>query len=211
MKSSVEVDLGTGRMRSEVENTLPNPEVKKQRRSRDRGRDTRQTEDTRKGHKPMEQVTLHTETSDGCVVTDALGAKGQEETKQKDNMEVNQTETPELAQNKMANKESANENKGEDEKMEHSREGVPEPSSEDKQNETLPSHVLEMGHKITEELKLCDIPSCVLEVVHNTTEEFKLCDIPSLDSTFGCLLTVGEVYAMDSTDVGDEHTDDDTP
>ena len=133
MKSSVEVDLGTGRMRSEVENTLPNPEVKEQRKSRDRGRDTRQTEDMRKGHKPMEQVTLHTETSDGCVVTDALGAKGQEETKQKDNMEVNQTETPELAQNKMADKESttraANENKGEDEKMEHDRKGVPEPSS----------------------------------------------------------------------------------
>ena len=84
MKSSVEVDLGTGRMKSEVENALPNPEVKKQRKNRDRGRDTRQMEDTRKGHKPMEQVTLHTETSDGCVVTDALGAKGQEETKQKD-------------------------------------------------------------------------------------------------------------------------------
>ena len=149
-------------VRSEVENTLPNPEVKKTRRSRDRGRDTRQTEDMRKGHKPMEQVTLHTETSDGCVVTDALGATGQEKTKQKDNMEVNQTETPGLAQNKMADKKpttrAANENRGEDEKMEHGREGVPEPSSEDKQNETqtrdvkletLSSHVLEMVHNIT--------------------------------------------------------------
>ena len=140
MKASLQLDASTGMMRSEVENTLPSPEVKAMRKSRDRGRGTKQEEDTVKGHKPMKQVTSHTETRNGCVVTDATEAKSPEKTKQKDNMEVNQTETLELAQNKTMDKEradrTANENIGEDEKTENKQEGVPESSSEDKTNET---------------------------------------------------------------------------
>ena len=140
MKSSFVFDQNTGKMRSEVENILPSPEVKTARKSRDRGRSTKQDEDTMKGHRPMKQVTLHTETSNECVVTDATGAKNPEQTKQKDNMEVNQIETPELAQNKTMDKEradrAAKENIGEDEKTENKQEGVPESSSEDKANET---------------------------------------------------------------------------
>ena len=140
MKSSVEVDFGTGKMRSEVENTLPSPEVKTTKKSRDRGRNTKQNEDTIKGHKPIEQVTSRTETSNGCVVTDALGAGSREKTKQKDNMEVNQTETPELAQNKVADRESttraADGTQGEGDIYQAEGEDAPESSMEDRDNET---------------------------------------------------------------------------
>ena len=74
MKASFQLDVGTGVMRSEVENTLPSPEVKTTRKCRDRGRGTKKEEDTMKGHKPMKQVTSRTETINGCVVTDALMA-----------------------------------------------------------------------------------------------------------------------------------------
>ena len=136
MKASLQLDVNTGVMRSEVENILPSPEVKTARKSRDRGRGTKQGEDTTKGHKPMKQVTSHTETRNGCVVTDATEAESPEKKEQKDNPEVNQTETPELAQNKTMNNEradrAANTNIGDGGRLEGKQEGIPEPPSEDK-------------------------------------------------------------------------------
>ena len=138
MKSSVDVEWLGYKMRSEVENTLPSPEAKTPRKSRDRGRNTKKNQDTMNGHKPMKQVTSHTETNNGCVVTDAMRAESPTQTKQKDNMEVHQTETPESAQNKSADSETnraANENTREDEKMKWEQHRVPGSSSEDKDNE----------------------------------------------------------------------------
>ena len=136
MKASLQLDVNTGVMRSEVENILPSPEVKTARKSRDRGRGTKQGEDTAKGHKPMKQVTSHTETRNGCVVTDATEAESPEKKEQKDNPEVNQTETPELAQNKTMNNEradrAANTNIGDGGGLEGKQEGISEPPSEDK-------------------------------------------------------------------------------
>ena len=57
MKASIQLDVGTGIMRSEVENTLTSPGVKATRKSRDRVRGTKQEEDTMKGHTHMKQVT----------------------------------------------------------------------------------------------------------------------------------------------------------
>ena len=50
--------------------------------------------------------------------------------------------------------------------------------------------------------KLNTLSSDVLEMVHNVTctEEFKLCDIPSEESTFNCLVAVGDTYAINNTD-----------
>ena len=134
MKASLQLDVNTGVMRSEVENILPSPEVKTSRKSRDRGRGTKQGEDTTKGHKPMKQVTSHTETRNGCVVTDATEAESPEEKEQKDNMEVNQTEIPELAQNKTMNNEradrAANTNIGDGGGLKDKQEDISEPPSE---------------------------------------------------------------------------------
>ena len=136
MKTSFQLDVGTRVMRSEVENTLPSPEVKTTRKGRDRGRGTTKEEDTMTGHEPMTQVTSRTENNNGCVVTDALMTISPEKTKQKDNKEVNQMEISELAQNKRVDERgadmSANENTGEGERLESKQEWIPESPSEDK-------------------------------------------------------------------------------
>ena len=84
----------------------------------------------------MKQVTSHTETRNGCVVTDATEAESPEKSEQKDNMEVNQMEIPELAQTKTMNNEradrAANTNIGDGGGLEGKQEGIPEPPSEDK-------------------------------------------------------------------------------
>ena len=139
MKASLQLDVNTGVIRSEVENTHPSPEVTAARKSRDRGRGTKQEEDTAKGHKPTKQVTSHTETRNGCVVTDATEAESPEKKEEKDNMEVNQMETSELAQTKTVNKErvdrAASKNIGDGGGLEGKHEGISEPPSEDKVKE----------------------------------------------------------------------------
>ena len=109
-------------MSCQVENINSSPETKTPRKGRDRGRSTKQKQDAMNGNKPMKQMTSHTETSNECEATDAVKqAESPTKTKQKDNMEVHQTGTPELAQNKLIDSEmsrATNENAGEDGKME---------------------------------------------------------------------------------------------
>ena len=124
------------KMNCQVENINSSPETKTPRKGRDRGRSTKQKQDTINGNKPKEQMTTHTETSNGCDATDAvIQVEGPTKIKQKDNAEVHQTETPELAQNKLSDGEIDKdkiENTGDDDEMEGEQERVPGSSGEDK-------------------------------------------------------------------------------
>ena len=109
-------------MNCQVENINSSPETKTPRKSRDRGRSTKQKQDAINGNKPKEQMTSHTETSNGCEATDAVRqAESPTKTKQKDSTEVHQTETTELAQNKLSDggiDKDRIENTGDDDEME---------------------------------------------------------------------------------------------
>ena len=185
MKANLQLDVGTAIMKSEVENILPSPEVKTMRKSRDRGRGTKQEEDTVKRHTSMKQVTSRTETSNWCGVTDALKETSPEKTKQKDNKEMNQMENSELAQNKRVDEGradmSANGNTGDGGKLESKQEGISEPPNEDKANETQAI-----------EANLETLSHAILEIVHKATEEFKWCGIQSDKPTFKYLTRLAD-------------------
>ena len=134
MKSNVEVETPGIKVKYATEQA-PSPEAKTSRKNRNRSRNTKQSQDTMNGHKPMKQMTSHTETSNGCDETDAARAGNPTITKQKDNMEIQQTENPELAQNKVTdieNNRAANKNTGEGDRSTGEQHRTPGSPSEDK-------------------------------------------------------------------------------